>query len=89
MDLTLELIVALFIFGVFIAVCCALAIAPSLNSSHLQHSAPQRRPLGVAVDAPILGPVVPSAGSLLRYFVPPAILVHVAVIATMLMIGPW
>ena len=66
MDLTLELIVALFIFGVFIAVCCALAIAPSLNSSHLQHSAPQRRPLGVAVDAPILGPVVPSAGSPVR-----------------------
>lgn len=86
MDLTLEFIVALFLFIVFIAVCCALAIAASLNS-HLQHSAPQTRSLGVAVDAPILGPAVPSAGRRVRYFVPIAILAHVAAIAVMLMIG--
>ena len=86
MDLTLEFIVSLFLFITFIAVCCGLALAASMNS-HLQHSAPQTRPLGVAVDAPILGPVVPNAERRVRYFVPLSILAHVAVFAVLVMLG--
>ena len=87
MDLTLEFIVALFLFSVFIVVCCALALTASMNS-HLRHSAPQKRPLGVAVDAPILGPAVPIEGRRVQYFVAFAILAHLVGLTTIVIIGP-
>ena len=85
--MSLESTVGLFLFMVFIASCCALALTASMNR-RLRHAAPQKRPLGVAVDAPILGPVVPIERRPVRYFMMFAIFAHLVGIAVALIVGP-
>ncbi len=84
--MVLESIVALFLFIVLILACFALAL-PAYVGRHMRLPAPQKRPLGVVVDGPILGPAVRIEGTRLRYFVPLTILAHLVVLAVIVMVG--